>query len=195
MAPPNSKEILSVTSSHIYLWHLRYGHLHFAGLYHLSRYDRIKGLPLFHMTHKICVNCMAGKQHMECFPKSTLHRAPQVLELIHTDLVGPFKAASLSGSRYFIVFTDDFSCKSWVYFMKQKEESFQKFREFKAQVENETYYSIITLRSDSGGEYMSHEFNNYYKTARILQQFTCLTLNKMAWLNAGTAPLLSMIAL
>ena len=78
---------------------------------------------------------MAGRQHHERFPKATSQRASQVLDLIHTDLVGPLKALSVSGSRYFIVFTDDFSCKSWVYFLKTKGEAFSKFQEFKLRIE------------------------------------------------------------
>jgi transposase InsO family protein len=124
------------------------------------------------MTHKICVDCMAGKQHQQRFQKTILHRVSQVLELIHIDLVGPFKAAFLRGSRYFIEFTDDYSRKSWEYFMKQKGKSFQKFREFKARVGKETWQFIITLGSDHGGEYMSHEFHDYCKTTGILQEFT-----------------------
>ena len=111
------KEIFSITNSDIHLWHLQYGHLYYASLYHLSRNDRVKGLPLFCMTHKICVDYMTGKQHQERFPKTILYRASHVLELIHIDLVGPFKAAFLSGSHYFIEFMDDYSRKSWVYFM------------------------------------------------------------------------------
>ena len=78
---------------------------------------------------------MARRQHRECFPKAASHRASQVLELIHTNLIGPLKVPLLSGSPYFIVFTDDFSHKSWVYFLKTKSEAFQKFQKFKLRVE------------------------------------------------------------
>ena len=115
---------------------------------------------------------VAGRQHRERFPKATSHRASQVLDLIHTDLVGPLKVPSLSGSRYFIVFTDDFSRKSWVYFLKTKGEAFSKFQEFKIRVENEIGRKIITLRSDQGGEFQSRDFISFCKNHGIFQQLT-----------------------
>ena len=45
-----------------------------------------------------------------------------------------------------------------VYSMKQKSESFEKFKEFRNEVEKQTGKSILTLRSDCGGEYLSYEF-------------------------------------
>jgi transposase InsO family protein len=162
----------SMKPADIRLWHLRYGHLYYAGLYHLSQKDKVRGLPHLKMVHDICPDCMAGCQHRERFPKASSHRTFQVLALIHTDLVGPLKVASLSGSRYFIVFTDDFSRKSWVYFLKTKGEAFQRFREFKSRVEKETGRSILTLRSDQGGEYLSREFINYCKSEGITHQLT-----------------------
>jgi hypothetical protein len=145
-SPHNSN--ISSKPTDIQLWHLRYGHLHYAGLYLLSQKEKVRGLPLFKMSHEICSDCMAGRQHRERFPKATSHRASQVLELIHTNLVGPLKVPSLSGSRYFIVFTDDFTRKSWVYFLKPKGEAFQKFQEFKLRVEKEIGKHIIILHSD-----------------------------------------------
>ena len=46
-----------------------------------------------------------------------------------------------------------FSRKTWVYFMKNKDEVFSKFKEFKALIENHTEKKIKTIRSDNGGEF------------------------------------------
>jgi hypothetical protein len=120
-----SFEISTLDASfEIHLWHWRNGHLHYDGLYHLSQMDKVRGLPSFKMAHEICSNCLTGRQHRERFPKASTHRSTQVLNLIYTDLVGPLKTASLSGSRYFIVFIDDYTRKSWVYFLKQKREAY-----------------------------------------------------------------------
>lgn len=58
---------------------------------------------------------------------------------------------SLSGYLYYVSIIDDFSRKCWVYFMKNKNETFEKFKEFKALVENQTDKKIKTLRSNNGG--------------------------------------------
>ncbi|XP_052484453.1 uncharacterized protein LOC128039833 [Gossypium raimondii] len=70
--------------------------------------------------------------------------------------------SSLGGNRYFISFIDDYSRKLWVYCVKEKSEAFQRFKDFKAEVENFTGLKINTLRTDRGGEYFSKEFEKYY---------------------------------
>ena len=65
---------------------------------------------------------------------------------------------SLSGYVYYVSFIDDFSRKTWIYFMKNKDEVFSKFKEFKALIENHTKKKINTFRLDNGGEFTSNEF-------------------------------------
>ena len=55
---------------------------------------------------------------------------------------------------YLITFIDDFSRKVWIYFLKEKSEAFQAFKDFKAEVENFTDLRIKTLRTNRGGEYI-----------------------------------------
>ena len=62
-----------------------------------------------------------------------------------------------------ITFIDDFSRKTWIYFLKAKNEVFEKFKEFKALIENLSDKKIKTLRSDNGGEYTSKEFEAFSK--------------------------------
>ena len=56
--------------------------------------------------------------------------------------------------------------------MKNKSESFKKFKEFKAKVENQTRKSIKTLRSNRGGEYLSTEFIEFFKEHGNVSQLT-----------------------
>ena len=57
------------------------------------------------------------------------HKTKGLLNLIHTDVWGPSPVASIGGARSYVTFIDDFSRKVWVYFLKQKSEVFQKFKE------------------------------------------------------------------
>jgi len=50
-----------------------------------------------------------------------------ILKLVHFDICYPFPLRSLTRSFYFMTFVDDFSCKIWVYFVRQKNEAFSKF--------------------------------------------------------------------
>jgi hypothetical protein len=90
-------------------------------------------------------------------------RTSDLLALIHTDVCGPMSTCTRNGDRYFITFIDDYSRYDYVYLMRHKSESFEKFKEFKTKVENQLNKSIKTLRSDRRGEYLSYEFIMYLK--------------------------------
>ena len=76
--------------------------------------------------------------HKLCFPKRSENRATQPMELIHTDICGPMQVESMGGSRYVLMFTDDYSRYTIVYFLKSKEEALPKVKEFVKLVENQT---------------------------------------------------------
>lgn len=80
---------------------------------------------------------------------------------MHADLCGPMKTESLRGSRYFLLFTDDFSLMSWIYFLKTKYEAFENFRKFKVMVEKQSGKVLKYLRTDIGGEFTSRDFAEF----------------------------------
>ena len=59
-----------------------------------------------------------------------------LLEIIHTDVCGPMNIEARGGYRYFLNFTDDLSRYGYIYLMKHKSETFEKFKEFQSKVEN-----------------------------------------------------------
>nr|KYP75006.1 Retrovirus-related Pol polyprotein from transposon TNT 1-94 [Cajanus cajan] len=142
-------------------WHLRFGHLHFGGLTELVKKEMVFGLPKMEFEKKFCEECVIGKHARTSFPRSSEYRAKEQLGLIHTDLCGPITPESFSGKKYFVSFIDDFSRKTWVYFLKEKLEVFETFKKFKVMVEKETSKFIKAVRSDRGGEFTSVEFNKY----------------------------------
>ncbi|KAJ9547558.1 hypothetical protein OSB04_020101 [Centaurea solstitialis] len=88
------------------------------------------------------------------------------------DVCGPFSHVARGGYRYFITFTDDFSRYGYVYLMRHKSESFERFREFQNEVHNQLGRKIKFLRSDRGGEYLSDEFDNHLMECGIVSQLT-----------------------
>ena len=112
-----------------------------------------------------------GKEHQESIFESET-KTKGTLELIHSDVCGPMPSTSLSGFEYFIIFIDDYSRKTWIYFLKAKNEVFEKFKECKVQIENILDKRIKTLRSENGGEYNSKEFEAYCKDAGIKRELT-----------------------
>jgi hypothetical protein len=92
------------------------------------------------------------------------------LELVHSDVCGSMPSTSLSGYTYYVSFIDDYSCKTWVYFLNSKDEVLRKFKEFKALVENLSKRIIKILRSDNGGEYTSNEFGSFCRDVEIKRE-------------------------
>jgi len=80
------------------------------------------------------------------------------------------KTTSQGGARYFLTFIDDFSRKTPVYLLKAKGEAFEKFKQYKALVENEIGHKIKVLRSDNGGEFVSKKFDAFLAECGIQGQ-------------------------
>lgn len=119
-----------------------------------------------------CKICPMGKQTRSPFPKSKT-QSKKILELIHSDLCGPMENKSLGGAKYMLTLTDDFSRKTFLYFLKEKSQVTKTFKLFKNAIENETDHRIKKLRTDNGTEYVNNELLNFCEESGILQQFTC----------------------
>ena len=152
-----------------YLWHCRLGHIGETRLSKLYTERLIQ--PDVFETYPTCEPCLKGKMTKSPF-SGIGERAKELLELVHTDVCGPMSTTAKGSYSYFITFTDDLSRYGYVYLMKYKSESFEKFKEYRNEVEKQTGKSIKTLRSDRGGEYLSNEFTDYLKENGILSQWT-----------------------
>ena len=82
------------------------------------------------------------------------------------------RIASLSKNLYFLLFIDDFSRMTWVYFLKEKSQAFSVFKEFKALVETQSGFKLKVLRIDNGGEYTSGAFKSFCAESGIIHQLT-----------------------
>ena len=66
-------------------------------------------------------------------------------------MCGPFPVKSVDGYDSFITFTDDYSRFGYIYPIKERTEALDKFKIFKAEVENQHDLKIKIVRSDHGG--------------------------------------------
>jgi len=78
------------------------------------------GLPDISPSKGVFEGCVLCKHHREMFDKGKTWRAKEPLQLIHSDICGPLESPSFSNAFYFLTFIDDFTHKSWVYFLKYK---------------------------------------------------------------------------
>ena len=132
----------TIVDDQSHLWHRRYGHMGWSGLKILQQKNMVKGLPKFQAHTKVCEEWLVEKQQRDPFPKKSTWRASQILQLVHVDICGPINLISNSKKRYLISFIDDYSRKTWVYYLVEKSEAFHTFKSFKARVEKETSSSI-----------------------------------------------------
>ncbi|CAL2259464.1 unnamed protein product [Prunus armeniaca] len=100
----------------------------------------VHGLPHLEKTSVVCEGCILGKQHRDSFPSKSTWRAKFPLELVHTDICGPMQIESISGNRYFLLFTNDCTRMTCVYFIRNKSNAFECFKKFKAMTERQCGY-------------------------------------------------------
>nr|GFB43538.1 retrovirus-related Pol polyprotein from transposon TNT 1-94 [Tanacetum cinerariifolium] len=122
------------SSTKSWLWHQRLSHLNFDTINDLAINDLVAGLPKFkyHKEH-LCPSCELGKSKRAShppkpIPNSTSHppkpipNSRQRLHLLHMDLCGPMRIASINGKRYVLVIVYDYSRYTWVHFLRSKDE-------------------------------------------------------------------------
>jgi len=95
------------------------------------------------------IDCIKGKYVKKI--KKDAKRSARILELIHTDIYGPFPVKSVDDYDSFITFTDDYSRYGYIYPIKEISEILDKFKIFKVEVENQHNLKINIVRSNRGG--------------------------------------------
>ena len=106
------------------------------------------GLPKIKFSKGVCQGCILGKHPEHKFERASHERTSAPLELIHSDVAGPFLHMSMIQAKYALTFIDDFSRYCWVHFLKHKSKVFGLFKVFKALVENQSGKKLKALRSD-----------------------------------------------
>nr|GEX20831.1 retrovirus-related Pol polyprotein from transposon TNT 1-94 [Tanacetum cinerariifolium] len=112
------------TSSQAWLWHHRLSHLNFDTINLFSKNDIVVGLPkLKFVKDHLCSSCELGKAKRKSFHTKITPRSKRRLELLHMDLFGPMRVASINGKRYVLVIVDDYSRYTWTHFLRSKDET------------------------------------------------------------------------
>ena len=125
-----------------YFYHCRLGHFNKKHILKLHQDGLIHSFGL--ESFETCESCLLGKMTKAPFAGHS-ERASDLLSLIHCE---PISSIARGGFQYFITFTDDFSRYGYIYLMRHKSESFEKFKLFKNEVHNHLGKNIKTLRSD-----------------------------------------------
>jgi hypothetical protein len=126
------------------LWHRRLGHISRGRIERLVKQSILPSLEFLDFDQ--CIDCNKGKYVKQI--KKSAKRSAGILEIIHTDICDPFPIAFVDGYDSFITFMDDYSRYGYIYLIKGRSEALDKFKIFKAEVENQHGIKIKIVRSD-----------------------------------------------
>ncbi|GJT69417.1 retrovirus-related pol polyprotein from transposon TNT 1-94 [Tanacetum coccineum] len=114
-----------------WLWHRRLSHLNFDYINLLSKKDVVIGLPkLKYVKDQLCSSCEVSKAKRSSFKSKTVPSSKGRLNLLHMDLCGPMRVASINGKKYILVIVDDYSRYTWTLFLRSKDETPEVLKDF-----------------------------------------------------------------
>nr|GEY76683.1 putative ribonuclease H-like domain-containing protein [Tanacetum cinerariifolium] len=182
------------------LWHRRLGHINFKTMNKLVKVNLVRGLPskVFKNNHT-CVACKKGKQHRASCKTKPISSISQQLQRLYMDLFRPTFVKSLNKRSYCLVFTDDYSRFSWVFFLAIKDETSTILKTFITGIENQINHKVKIIRSDNGTEYKNHDLNQFCRMKEIKRDFSVartpqqnrVTERKNRTLNEATRTILA----
>ncbi|KAD5318024.1 hypothetical protein E3N88_17970 [Mikania micrantha] len=165
--------IAKASSSETTLWHRRLGHLNHQTLHKLSTLSLVRGLPSkeFHFKGQ-CESCLKGKQHKTSHKSIEESKTTNCLNLLHMDLFGSVKVASLARKRYCLVVMDDYSRFCWTFFLFSKDETSDKIIALVTHLERQFSLPVKMIRSDNGTEFKNQVLDKLCISKGILRQYS-----------------------
>ncbi|GJZ90910.1 retrovirus-related pol polyprotein from transposon TNT 1-94 [Tanacetum coccineum] len=158
------------TSTKSWLWHRRLSHLNFGTINDLTKLDLVDGLPKFkYGKDHLCSACERGKSKKASHPPKLIPSDYSKLELLHMDLCGPMRVASVNGKKYILMIVDDFSRFTWVYFLRSKDETPEIII---AQAQLNYKAKVCKIQTDNSTEFKNATLKAYYEKLGIMQQFS-----------------------
>lgn len=164
---PDISANIALHQSSLRMWHEKLGHQNLAHVRGFLKLNDVK----FNDEQFTCEACMFGKHHRSSFP-SREERSKKCGEIIHADVCGPMQETSFGGSRYFILFKDDYSHFRSVYCLARKTEVYEKIKVYVKLVENAYGHKISILRTDNGTEFTNEDVRKFLECEGIRHQRT-----------------------
>ncbi|KAI3655488.1 hypothetical protein MP638_000782, partial [Amoeboaphelidium occidentale] len=181
--PVATERVLSTSTlnskASLNLWHQRLGHPSLTKTNHIIESCSLPLLGKQEMNSQMnaetpCDSCIKGKHSRNMFPQS-LTRAKHVIELLHSDVVGPFEVPSYLGHRYRLTIICDRSRYEWNFCLKLRSEVGSILRNHILYLNNmflSDHLSVKLVRSDNAKEYLSKDLLTFYESKGIMYQLS-----------------------
>ncbi|GJX12924.1 retrovirus-related pol polyprotein from transposon TNT 1-94 [Tanacetum coccineum] len=151
-----------------WLWHRRLSHLNFGAINHLAKNGLVRGLPKlkFEKDH-LCSACAMGKSKKQSHKPKSKDTNQEKLYLLHMDLCGPMRVASINRKKYILVIVDDYSRFTWVKFLASKDEAPDFIIKFLKMIQVRLNAPVRNIRTDNGTEFVNQTLRSYYESVGI----------------------------
>nr|GEX60441.1 hypothetical protein [Tanacetum cinerariifolium] len=139
------------TPTQAWLCHRRLSHLNFDYINLLSKKDIVIGLlKLKYVKDQLCSSCELSKAKRSSFKSKVVPSSIGRLNLLHMDLCGLMRVASINGKKYILVIVDNYSRYTWTLFLRSKDETPEVLKEFLTMIQRNLQALVITIRTDKG---------------------------------------------
>ena len=152
------------------IWDRRLGHMNPRSMELLRRKEG-NGVA-YTGTVSDCDICALSKSRHQAHPKKSTRTTVRPMQLIYTDLMGPFTPPAKGGYRYVSKFTDDYARMKEVYLLRNKSEAAESLHQYNMTVAVPLGLRIEIVRCDKGGEYIGKEFKTLCVNAGINVEYT-----------------------
>nr|GEZ28087.1 retrovirus-related Pol polyprotein from transposon TNT 1-94 [Tanacetum cinerariifolium] len=161
------------SSTKSWLWHQRLSHFNFNTINDLARNDLVSGLPKFkyHKEH-LCPSYEQGKSKRASHLPKPVPNSRQRLHLLHMDLCGPMRIASINEKRYVLVIMDDYSRYTWLHFLRSKDEAPEVIKTFLKRIAVLLQSPVIIIRTDNGTKFKNQALKDYFDYVGISHQMS-----------------------
>nr|GEZ60727.1 hypothetical protein [Tanacetum cinerariifolium] len=124
--------------------------------------DIVIGLPkLKYVKDQLCSSCELSKAKRSSFKSKAVPSSKGRLNLLHMNLCGPMRVASINEKKYILI-VDDYSRYTCTLFLHSKDETPEVLKEFITMIQRNLQASVITVRTDRGTESLNRTLNAFF---------------------------------
>nr|GEU58443.1 hypothetical protein [Tanacetum cinerariifolium] len=127
-------------------------------------------LKLKFVKDHLCSSYELGKSKRKSFQSKITPSSKRRLQLLHMDLCGPMRVASINGKKYVLVIIDDYSRYTWTYFLRSKDETPKVLIDFLRLVQRGLHAQVRIVRTDKGMEFLNQTLHAYFASEGIHHQ-------------------------